>query len=165
MAGILLRAPGEAGLGTTIPDMNKFQEPRSRVPRYSIDAQVRKAVIATGVALVGFAGCGTGDDGGGHSVEKTPPPTIKSAKLAGRHVQVAYRVAGADGGSWPRMLLSVEEPRTGLPPRTETVYPLDAEGRVTLPFEVDASQRAVVLASVVYSDGSRSAVVRHGLDH
>jgi hypothetical protein len=104
-------------------------------------------------AAIGIAGCG-----GTTQQNGTPQgePTIVGAKIVHSHVQVRYRVPGANGGFWPVMRLSLLEPETGLPPSSQDYRPLDEEeGTVTLPFDLERNRELVVYGSVVYENGIR----------
>jgi hypothetical protein len=91
-------------------------------------------------------------------------PVIDSVALMGRHPRIGYEVPGGRDALWPRLILSIDEKGDGgIPPLTKVIRRVDAEGEVVLPFKVDPSSKAVVLASVIYRNGHRSPIVRRQL--
>jgi hypothetical protein len=92
-------------------------------------------------------------------------PAVASMDFEGRHPAVSYKLP--DGGrkeSGSRLILSVKEKGSPLPPLTKVVTRTKAEGDATLPFKVDPDREVVVLASVIDRHGHRSRVVRHVMD-
>jgi hypothetical protein len=86
------------------------------------------------------------------------------ADFKGKHPSISYELPGggrAESGS--RLILSVKEKGSKLPPLTKTVKRTKAEGEATLPFELNPKRDVVVLASVVDRFGHRSQVVRRVL--
>ncbi|HEY5708252.1 MAG TPA: right-handed parallel beta-helix repeat-containing protein [Solirubrobacterales bacterium] len=98
--------------------------------------------------------------GGEDEKSAVAPPAISATDLEGRHPKVTYRVPGGHKGSWPRLILSVDEKGDGLLPATKVVRGLGARDQTTLPYTVNPKRESVILASLVYKDGRRSPVVR-----
>ena len=88
-------------------------------------------------------------------------PKITPVEFEGKHPVVSYELP--DGGhkeSGSRLILSVKEKGSSLPPLTKVVTGPKADGEAVLPFKLNPSRNVVVLASVLDRQGHRSPVVR-----
>jgi Right handed beta helix region/Vacuolar protein sorting-associated protein 62 len=116
----------------------------------------------------GAAGCEENYDGESEwersqaaNASPVAAPTVGLTTFEGRHPTVSYRLP--DGGrkeSGSRLILSVKERDSDLPPLTKTVKGPKATGVTTLPFKLNPKKEVVILASVLDRHGNRSPVVR-----
>jgi hypothetical protein len=89
-------------------------------------------------------------------------PSIAVVGSVGQHPKLRYQLPRSK--TKPKALLvSVNGISDGLPPSTTVIHDLAQDGEITLPFEVDPSERSVVLASLFYGGGHLSRVVRQPL--
>jgi hypothetical protein len=91
------------------------------------------------------------------AVSQVEAPTVESADFEGRHPNIAYELPGLrrnDVGT--RLILSVKEKGSDLPPLTKIVKQTEADGEVTLPFKLNPERDVVVLASALDRQGHRS---------
>jgi parallel beta-helix repeat protein len=112
----------------------------------------------------GAGGCEDSARSSRAAVPGVAAPIVSSADFKGKHPSISYELP--DGGraeSGSRLILSVKEEGSKLPPLTKTVKRTKAEGEATLPFELNPNRDVVVLASVVDRFGHRSQVVRRVL--
>jgi hypothetical protein len=92
-------------------------------------------------------------------------PTIESVDFQGRHPSISYEIPeGGRKEAGTRLILSVKERGSDLPPLTKVVTQTEAIGEVTMPFKLKPTQDVVVLASVLDRHGHRSPVVRQVLN-
>ncbi len=95
------------------------------------------------------------------SMAAVAAPRIGSTDFEGKHPVVSYKLP--DGGrkeSGSRLVLSVREKGSDLPPLTKTIKRPKASGNATLPFKLHSDRDVVILASVLDRYGHRSRVVR-----
>jgi hypothetical protein len=109
------------------------------------------ALLVCLITALILAGCGS--DSAPDPEQVTP--TIVAAKMVDSGVQVTYRAPGADGGSWPVLSISVREIHGSLPAWSEDVQPVEEEGTVAVPMEIEPNRDVTVFGSIFYEDGKR----------
>ncbi|HEX6152795.1 MAG TPA: hypothetical protein VFZ19_04650 [Solirubrobacterales bacterium] len=100
---------------------------------------------------MGLVACGSTSTGDSGSVT----PKVVAVKLVDAGVQVRYRASGAEGGDWPVLRISVRKTEEDLPATSQEARPIEEEGTVVVPIEVQPNQNLVVYGSIFYEDGKR----------
>lgn len=124
-------------------------------------ASARFALI---LAIAGLSLAGCGWSGSSKTVlltspsEPAIPPRIISAKIVDSYVQIRYEAPG----TWEKMLLSVIEPESGLPPLTQALRPVKAKGVITMTEgRVNPGAKLKVFGSLIEPLGGKRVYLRN----